>query len=255
MPDDWAPEGGRECGTSQDGWHRVVVKLSGALFAGNESLGISPDVVAHLAEEIAEARAQDVQIAAVVGGGNMFRGAALAQRGIDRARADYMGMLSTVINALALQDALEQHGIDTRVQTAITMRQVAEPYIPRRAIRHLEKGRVVIFGAGLGAPFFSTDTAAAQRALEIGAQALLKGTKVDGVYDSDPRTNPGATRYPQLDYGEYLSRGLKVMDATAVALCRDNKLPIVVFELMKPGNVVRAVRGEPIGTLLCAQEP
>jgi uridylate kinase len=144
MPDDWAPEGGRECGTSLDGWHRVVVKLSGALFAGNESLGISPDVVAHLAEEIAEARAQDVQIAVVVGGGNMFRGAALAQRGIDRARADYMGMLSTVINALALQDALEQHGIDTRVQTAITMRQVAEPYIPRRAIRHLEKGRVVI---------------------------------------------------------------------------------------------------------------
>jgi uridylate kinase len=255
MPDDWAPESGRECGTSHAGWHRVVVKLSGALFAGSESLGISPDVVAHLAEEIAEARAQDVQIAAVVGGGNMFRGAALAQRGIDRARADYMGMLSTVINALALQDALEQHGIDTRVQTAITMRQVAEPYIPRRAIRHLEKGRVVIFGAGLGAPFFSTDTAAAQRALEIGAQALLKGTKVDGVYDSDPRTNPAATRYPRLDYGEYLSRGLKVMDATAVALCRDNKLPIVVFELMEPGNVVRAVRGEPIGTLLCAQEP
>jgi len=233
----------------------VVVKLSGALFAGNESLGISPDVVAHLAEEIAEAREQGVEIAVVVGGGNMFRGAALAQRGIDRARADYMGMLSTVINALALQDALEQHGIDTRVQTAITMGQVAEPYIPRRAIRHLEKGRVVIFGAGLGAPFFSTDTAAAQRALEIKAQALLKGTKVDGVYDADPRTNPGATRFARLDYGEYLSRGLKVMDATAVSLCRDNKLPIVVFELMEPGNVVRAVRGEPIGTLLCAQEP
>src|ERR1700734_3669431 len=168
MPDNWAPESGRECGTSHAGWHRVVVKLSGALFAGSESLGISPDVVAHLAEEIAEARAQDVQIAAVVGGGNMFRGAALAERGIDRARADYMGMLSTVINALALQDALEQ-------------------------------GRVVIFGAGLGAPFFSTDTAAAQRALEIGAQALLKGTKVDGVYDADPRTNPGATRFPRLD--------------------------------------------------------
>ena len=233
----------------------MVVKLSGALFAGRESLGISPDVVAHLALEIAEARAQDVQIAAVVGGGNMFRGAALAERGIDRARADYMGMLSTVINALALQDALEQRGIDTRVQTAITMGQVAEPYIPRRAIRHLEKGRVVIFGAGLGAPFFSTDTAAAQRALEIGAQALLKGTKVDGVYDADPRTNPGATRFTHLDYGEYLSRGLKVMDATAVSLCRDNKLPIVVFELMEPGNVVRAVRGEPIGTLVSAQEP
>ena len=255
MPDDWTPESGRDRGTSHTGWHRVVVKLSGALFAGSESLGISPDVVAHLAKEIAEARAQDVEIAAVVGGGNMFRGAALAQRGIDRARADYMGMLSTVINALALQDALEQRGIDTRVQTAITMGQVAEPYIPRRAIRHLEKGRVVIFGAGLGAPFFSTDTAAAQRALEIKAQALLKGTKVDGVYDADPTTNPGATRFARLDYGEYLSRGLKVMDATAVSLCRDNKLPIVVFELMKPGNVVRAVRGEPIGTLVCAQEP
>jgi uridylate kinase len=255
MPDDKAPDSGYIHGASRPGWRRVVVKLSGALFAGRESLGISPDVVAHLALEIAEARAQDVQIAAVVGGGNMFRGAALAERGIDRARADYMGMLSTVINALALQDALEQRGIDTRVQTAITMGQVAEPYIPRRAIRHLEKGRVVIFGAGLGAPFFSTDTAAAQRALEIGAQALLKGTKVDGVYDADPRTNPGATRFTHLDYGEYLSRGLKVMDATAVSLCRDNKLPIVVFELMEPGNVVRAVRGEPIGTLVSAQEP
>jgi uridylate kinase len=255
MPDDRAPDSRYSRGASRPGWRRVVVKLSGALFAGRESLGISPDVVAHLALEIAEARAQDVQIAAVVGGGNMFRGAALAERGIDRARADYMGMLSTVINALALQDALEQRGIDTRVQTAITMGQVAEPYIPRRAIRHLEKDRVVIFGAGLGAPFFSTDTAAAQRALEIGAQALLKGTKVDGVYDADPRTNPGATRFAHLDYGEYLSRGLKVMDATAVSLCRDNKLPIVVFELMEPGNVVRAVRGEPIGTLVSAQEP
>jgi uridylate kinase len=191
----------------------------------------------------------------MVGGGNMFRGAVLAERGIDRARADYMGMLSTVINCLALQDALEQRGIDTRVQTAITMGQVAEPYIPRRAIRHLEKGRVVIFGAGLGAPFFSTDTAAAQRALEIKAQALLKGTRVDGIYDADPRTNPGATRFARLDYGEYLSRGLKVMDATAISLCRDNRLPVVVFELMEPGNVVRAVRGEPIGTLVCAQEP
>jgi uridylate kinase len=257
MPDHRTPDSGYCHDASQPRWRwrRVVVKLSGALFAGSESLGISPDVVAHLAGEIAEARAQDVEIAVVVGGGNMFRGAALAQRGIDRARADYMGMLSTVINALALQDALEQRGIDTRVQTAITMGQVAEPYIPRRAIRHLEKGRVVIFGAGLGAPFFSTDTAAAQRALEIKAQALLKGTKVDGVYDADPRTNPDATRFAHLDYGEYLSRGLKVMDATAISLCRDNKLPVVVFELMEPGNVVRAVRGEPIGTLVSAQEP
>jgi uridylate kinase len=256
MPDHRAPESERD-GTeaSRPGWHRVLVKLSGALFAGSEPLGISPDVVAHLAGEIAETLATGVQIAAMVGGGNMFRGAVLAERGIDRARADYMGMLSTVINSLALQDALEQRGIDTRVQTAITMGQVAEPYIPRRAIRHLEKGRVVIFGAGLGAPFFSTDTAAAQRALEIKAQVLLKGTRVDGIYDADPRTNPGATRFARLDYGEYLSRGLKVMDTTAISLCRDNGLPVVVFELMEPGNVVRAVRGEPIGTLVCAQEP
>jgi uridylate kinase len=235
-------------------WRRVVVKLSGALFAGSEPLGIDPDVVAHLATEIDAAVKEELQVAVVIGGGNMFRGAALAERGIDRARADYMGMLSTVINCLALQDALEQDGIETRVQTAITMGQVAEPYIPRKAIRHLEKGRVVIFGAGLGAPFFSTDTAAAQRALEIKADAVLKGTGVDGVYDADPRVHPQATRFSILDYGEYLSRGLKVMDATAVSLCRDNRLPIVVFELMEPGNVVRAVRGEPIGTLMCAQE-
>ena len=256
MDDHGAPESERGgTGASRPCWHRVLVKLSGALFAGSEPLGISPDVVAHLAGEIAGALATGVQIAAVVGGGNMFRGAVLAERGIDRARADYMGMLSTVINCLALQDALEQRGIETRVQTAITMGQVAEPYIPRRAIRHLEKGRVVIFGAGLGAPFFSTDTAAAQRALEIKAQVLLKGTRVDGIYDADPRTNPGATRFARLDYGEYLSRGLQVMDATAISLCRDNKLPVIVFELMEPGNVVRAVRGEPIGTLVCAQEP
>jgi uridylate kinase len=178
-------------GALHPSWHRVVLKLSGGLFAGAEPLGISPDVVAHLATEIIAAVKEGVQVAAVVGGGNMFRGAALAERGIDRARADYMGMLSTVINCLALQDVLEKEGVDTRVQTAITMGQVAEPYIPRRAIRHLEKGRVVIFGAGLGAPYFSTDTAAAQRALEIGADAVLKGTKVDGVYDADPHTTPG----------------------------------------------------------------
>ena len=245
------PESDRD---THPAWRRVVVKLSGALFAGSEPLGIDPDVVAHLATEIDAAVKEELQVAVVIGGGNMFRGAALAERGIDRARADYMGMLSTVINCLALQDALEQDGIETRVQTAITMGQVAEPYIPRKAIRHLEKGRVVIFGAGLGAPFFSTDTAAAQRALEIKADAVLKGTGVDGVYDADPRLHPQATRFSILDYGEYLSRGLKVMDATAVSLCRDNRLPIVVFELMEPGNVVRAVRGEPIGTLMCAQE-
>ena len=237
-------------GTFHPSWRRVVVKLSGALFAGDEPLGISPDVVSHLAGEIVAAVKEGVQVAAVVGGGNMFRGAALAERGIDRARADYMGMLNTVISCLALQDNLEKLGVDTRVQTSITMGQVAEPYIPRRAIRHLEKGRVVIFGAGLGAPYFSTDTAAAQRSLEIGADAVLKGTRVDGVYDADPQTHPDATKFSQLDYDEYLSRGLKVMDSTAVSLCRDNGLPIVVFALMEPGNVVRAIRGEPIGTLV-----
>jgi uridylate kinase len=235
----------------QPRWHRVVLKLSGGLFAGAEPLGISPDVVAHLATEIIAAKQEGVQVAAVVGGGNMFRGAALAERGIDRARADYMGMLSTVINCLALQDVLEKNGVETRVQTAITMGQVAEPYIPRRAIRHLEKGRVVIFGAGLGAPYFSTDTAAAQRALEIGADAVLKGTKVDGVYDADPQTTPDAVRFDRLDYAEYLSRGLKVMDTTAVTLCMDNGLPIVVFALMGEGNVARAIRGEKVGTLVC----
>ncbi len=252
-PDGRTPDG--IAGVLHPSWHRVVLKLSGGLFAGSEPLGISPDVVAHLAAEILAAVKEGVQIAAVVGGGNMFRGAALAERGIDRARADYMGMLSTVINCLALQDVLEKMGVETRVQTAITMGQVAEPYIPRRAIRHLEKGRVVIFGAGLGAPYFSTDTAAAQRALEIGADAVLKGTKVDGVYDADPNTTPDAVRFERLDYGEFLSRELKVMDATAVSLCRDNGLPIVVFALMGEGNVVRAIRGEKVGTLICRDDP
>jgi uridylate kinase len=232
-------------------WNRVVVKLSGEAFSGDEALGISPDVVFHLAKEMAAVVAEGVELAAVVGGGNMFRGKQLAERGIDRARADYMGMLGTVINCLALQDVLEKLGVETRVQTAITMGQVAEPYIPRRAIRHLEKGRVVIFGAGLGAPFFSTDTCAAQRALEIGAEAVLKGTQVDGVYDADPRTTPDAVRFTQLDYGEVLRRELKFMDATAVSLCMDNGLPIVVFDLMEEGNIARAVRGEKIGTLIC----
>jgi len=232
-------------------WRRVVLKLSGEAFAGGEPLGISPDVVIHVAKEIAAATREGFQIAAVVGGGNMFRGATLSARGgIDRARADYMGMLGTVINCLALQDVLEKLGVETRVQTAITMGQVAEPYIPRKAIRHLEKGRVVIFGAGLGAPFFSTDTCAAQRALEIGAQAVLKGTEVDGVYDADPRLSADAVRFDQLDYAEVLVRELKVMDATAVSLCMDNDLPIVVFDLMGEGNVLRAVRGEKIGTLV-----
>jgi uridylate kinase len=231
-------------------WRRVVVKLSGEAFSGDEPVGISPEVVYRIASEIVSVVRDGAEVAVVVGGGNMFRGRALAESGIDRARADYMGMLGTVINCLALQDVLEKLGVDTRVQTSITMGQVAEPYIPRRAIRHLEKGRIVIFGAGLGAPFFSTDTCAAQRALEIGAEALLKGTQVDGVYDADPRKMPGAVRFDQLDYGEVLRLGLKVMDATAVSLCMDNGLPIVVFDMMEKGNVVRAVRGEKIGTLV-----
>lgn len=237
-------EGERPC------WQRVMLKLSGEAFAGRAGLGIDPDVVLHIAREIHDATQLGVQVAVVVGGGNMFRGAALSERGIDRARADYMGMLGTVINCLALQDVLEKLGVETRVQTAITMGQVAEPYIPRRAIRHLEKGRVVIFGAGLGAPFFSTDTCAAQRALEIGAEAVLKGTQVEGVYDADPRKTPDASLLRQLDYSEVLQRELKFMDATAVSLCKDNDLPIVVFDLMVKGNVVRAVRGEQIGTLV-----
>jgi uridylate kinase len=236
-------------------WNRVLLKLSGEAFAGpadgnREKLGIDPVTVASIARQIADVVRGGVQVGVVVGGGNMFRGALLAQRGVDRTRGDYMGMLGTVINCLGLQDFLEKEGIETRVQTAITMGQVAEPYIPRRAIRHLEKGRVVIFGAGIGAPFFSTDTCAAQRALEIGAEAVLKGTQVDGVYDADPRKSPEARRYHWLDYSDVLVRELKFMDATAVSLCMDNDLPIVVFDLMGQGNVVRAVRGESIGTLV-----
>lgn len=229
-------------------WSRVLLKLSGEAFAGGEALGIDPTIVADVARQVAEIVRTGVQVAVVVGGGNMFRGAALSARGMDRPRADYMGMLGTVINCLALQDFLEKEGIDTRVQTAIAMGQVAEPYIPRRAIRHLEKGRVVIFGAGLGAPFFSTDTTAAQRALEIGAEAVLKATQVDGVYDSDPRSNPDAVKFDALTYSEVLARGLKVMDATAISLCMDNDLPIVVFDLLTDGNISKAVRGEKIGT-------
>jgi uridylate kinase len=232
------------------GWKRVLLKLSGEAFAGGEALGIDPAVVQHIAKAVAEVTREGVQVAVVCGGGNMFRGAQMSARGMDRARGDYMGMLGTVINCLALQDFLEKLGVDTRVQTAITMGQVAEPYIPRRAIRHLEKGRVVIFGAGIGQPFFSTDTAAAQRALEISADAVLKGTQVDGVYDADPKLNPDAFRFDRLEYGEVLQRGLKVMDATAISLCMDNGLPIVVFDLMGQGNIVRAVRGEKIGTLV-----
>jgi uridylate kinase len=235
-------------------WNRVLLKLSGEAFAGGDPLGIDPTTVSTIARQIADVVASGVEVAVVVGGGNMFRGQALAERGMDRARADYMGMLGTVINCLALQDFLENRGVKTRVQTAISMGQVAEPYLPLRAIRHLEKGRVVIFGAGLGAPFFSTDTTAAQRALEVKAEAVLKATKVDGVYDSDPARNPDAVKFDELTYNEVLMRGLKVMDATAISLCMDNAMPIVVFDLLTDGNISKAVRGEKIGTVVTADD-
>jgi len=232
------------------GWDRVLLKLSGEAFAGDGELGVDPDVVQSIARQIASMVESGTEVAVVIGGGNYFRGAQLSQRGMDRARADYMGMLGTVMNCLALQDFLEKQGVETRVQTAITMGQVAEAYVPRRAIRHLEKGRVVIFGAGLGAPYFSTDSTAAQRALEIGARIVLMAKAVDGIYDSDPRTNPGARRFERLSYDEVLARDLKVADATAISLCRDNAMPILVFDLRVEGNMARAVRGERIGTLV-----
>ncbi len=237
-------------GVPESGFERVVLKLSGEAFAGGGGLGVDPDVVQAIARQVRDVVRGGVQVAVVIGGGNYFRGAELSDHGMDRSRADYMGMLGTVMNCLALQDFLEKQGVDTRVQTAIQMGQVAEPYVPRRAIRHLEKGRVVIFGAGLGAPFFSTDTTAAQRALEIGAEVVLMAKGVDGVYDADPRTTPGARRFDRLTHAEVLARGLKVADATAISLCQDNRLPIVVFNLLVEGNIARAVRGERIGTLV-----
>jgi uridylate kinase len=229
----------------------VLLKLSGEVFGGAKGIGVDPDVVQDIAKQIADVARSGVQVAIVVGGGNYFRGAELSQRGMDRSRADYMGMLGTVMNCLALQDFLEKEGVDTRVQTAITMGQVAEPYIPLRAIRHLEKGRVVIFGAGAGMPFFTTDTVSAQRALEIGAEALLLAKSgVDGVYSADPKKDPAATKYDTITYNEVLSKSLAVADAAAFALCRENKLPIVIFDLMENGNIGRAVRGEVIGTLV-----
>ena len=228
---------------------RVLLKLSGEAFGGG-SLGVNPDVVSALAKEIALA-SQDVEVAVVVGGGNFFRGAELSQRGMDRSRADYMGMLGTVMNALALQDFLEKAGAATRVQSAISMTQVAEPYIPRRAERHLEKGRVVIFGAGAGLPYFSTDTVAAQRALEINADVVLVAKNgVDGVYDDDPRTNHSALKLDHVTYQEALIQGLKVIDSTAFSLCMDNGMPMVVFGMEPHGNVAAAIRGERIGTLV-----
>ena len=237
-----------------DGWHRVLLKLSGEAFAGEGALGVDPDVVSSIAQQIADVVRSGTQVAVVFGGGNYFRGAQLSDRGMERARADYMGMLGTVMNCLALQDFLEKQGVDTRVQTAIAMGQVAEPYVPRRAMRHLEKGRVVIFGAGLGQPYFSTDTTAAQRALEIGAEVVLMAKGVDGVYDADPRRDPNARRFERLTPAEVLAQGLKVADATAISLCQDNQLPIVVFNLLQQGNIARAVRGEAIGTLIAAEQ-
>jgi len=233
------------------GYKRVLLKLSGEVFGGEKGIGVDPDVVHDIANQIADVVRGGTEIAVVVGGGNYFRGAELQQRGMDRARADYMGMLGTVMNCLALQDFLEKEGIETRVQTAITMGQVAELYVPRRAIRHLEKGRVVIFGAGAGMPFFTTDTVAAQRALEIGVEALLLAKSgVDGVYDADPRKDKSAKKYETVSYDEVLSKSLAVADAAAFSLCRENKLPIVIFDLKNKGNIKRAVTGESVGTLV-----
>ncbi len=233
-------------------FNRVLLKLSGEAFGGGK-IGIDPDVVNGIAHQVSEAIAEGVEVAIVVGGGNFFRGAELSQRGMDRSRADYIGMLGTVMNCLALQDFCEKLGIETRVQSAITMGQVAEPYIPRKAIRHLEKGRVVIFGAGAGMPYFSTDTVSAQRALEIGADAVLMSKSgVDGVYSADPRTNPDAKKYDEITFDEALRKGLKVVDAAAFALCMENKLPMIVFGMDGEGNIARVLRGEKIGTLVHA---
>jgi uridylate kinase len=231
---------------------RVLLKLSGEALMGEQQYGIDPAVTTQIGKEIAEIQAVGVQTAIVIGGGNLFRGLAASAKGMDRATADYMGMLATVINGLALQDALEHVGIPTRVVTAIEMRAVAEPFIRRRAIRHMEKGRVVVFAAGTGNPYFTTDTAAALRAMEMKADVILKGTKVDGIYTADPMLHPDATKFESISYLNVLERGLKVMDATAISLCMDNKLPIVVFNLRTPGNMRRAVLGEPVGTTVTA---
>ena len=233
-------------------YKRVLLKLSGEALMGSESYGIDPAVATQIAKDVADIQSMGVETAIVIGGGNIFRGLAASARGMDRATADYMGMLATVINALALQDALEQQSVVTRVVTAIEMRAVAEPFIRRRAIRHLEKGRVVVFGGGTGNPYFSTDTAAALRAMEIKADVILKATKVDGIYTADPMLEPSATRFDHISYLQVLEQGLKVMDATAISLCMDNRLPIVVFNLRTPGNIRRAIAGEPVGSLVTA---
>jgi uridylate kinase len=233
-------------------YRRVLLKVSGEALAGARGYGIDPETIGRIAEEIREVVDLGVQVAVVIGGGNIFRGTAAGSGGIERATGDHMGMLATVINALALQDAIEKVGVPTRVLSAIEMRAVAEPYIRRRAMRHLEKGRVVVFAAGTGNPFFTTDTAGALRAIEIGAEAILKATKVDGIYTADPAKDPTASRLPRVTYIEVLNRGLQVMDTTAISLCMENKLPIVVFDLTRRGNIRRIVMGEPVGSVVSA---
>jgi len=231
-------------------YRRVLLKLSGEALMGSATFGIDPEVVRVLSDELASVHALGVELALVVGGGNIFRGVKAASAGMDRVSGDHMGMLATLINSLALQDQLEQRGVQTRVLSAIEIRQVAEPFIRRRAIRHLEKGRVIILAAGTGNPYFTTDSAAALRAMEVKAEVLLKATKVDGIYSADPMSNPAATKFARISYREVLERGLKVMDATAISLCMDNKLPIVVFNIRQDGNIRRVIHGEPIGSVV-----
>ena len=231
-------------------FRRVLLKLSGEALMGDAGYGIDPPVLESLSGQIAQICEDGVEIAVVVGGGNIFRGLAASSKGMDRAQADYMGMLATIMNALAMQDALERHGVYTRVMSAIAMQQIAEPYIRRRAVRHMEKGRVVIFAAGTGNPYFTTDTTAALRALEINADVVMKATRVDGVYDADPKTHPDAVKFDELTYIDVLNRGLQVMDSTAISLCMDNELPIIVFNMEVEGNIDRALKGEPVGTIV-----
>ncbi|MCK6600952.1 MAG: UMP kinase [Bacteroidetes bacterium] len=238
---------------SQLKYKRVLLKLSGESLMGNQSFGIDPAVLEHFADEVRAVKEMGVEIAVVIGGGNIFRGMSAAAKGMDRVQADYMGMLATVINSMALQDALERKGVFTRLMTAIKMEQIAEPFIRRRAVRHLEKGRVVIFGAGTGNPYFTTDTAAVLRAVEIEADAIFKGTRVDGIYDSDPERNPNAVKFPEISYIDVIQKNLRVMDLTAITLCQDNSLPIVVFNMNEPGNLKRILHGENIGSVVTLQ--
>jgi len=245
-----APAGGTADQAARPHYDRILLKLSGEALLGERSYGVDPEFCAFVARQVALVRQRGVEVGIVVGGGNIFRGLAASASGMDRATGDYIGMLATVMNGLALQDALERAGVPTRVMTAIAMNEIAEPYIRRRAVRHLEKGRVVIFVAGTGNPYFTTDTAAALRAVEIGAKVLLKATKVDGVYDADPMTVPGARRFERLEYADLLRDQLKVLDGAAVSLCMENDLPIVVFDLNRPDNIARVADGEPVGTLI-----